>query len=258
MKCSVVRNRLLSLEVPTQVPEKFRAHLDDCPACQAWLARFEQVEGAIRRLRVPATSGQAKAALLQKVLHPTKAKPVTPKQPMWNFSTLVERYWHGGLIAATLLIGAIAFFNVGGKPPELAAMPPDPLLREMVDVNLELVEADTPSQRINKLSRIADQLYAEIRDIARIDASGENLQKLSMLYHRVVMRGIVEYAPEIPLAQWNEILVPLSEKLNDVSTRTEAFARTVQANAVEPLRNVAFDAGEASKRIMALMKGRTG
>lgn len=256
MKCSIVRNRLLSLESPSRVPDSLRAHLDSCSACQAWLARFEQVEGSIRRLRPPATSGKAKAALLEKVLHPAKAAPLTPKQPMWSFSTLVEKYWHGGLIATTLLIGAVAFFNVGGKPAELAAMPPDPLLQEMVDVNLELVEADTPAQRINKLSRIADQLFGEMREIARVDAEGENLQRLARLYHRVVMQGIVEYAPEIPLPQWAETLLPLSERLTEMAGKTDEFIRMVQPNAVEPLQRVAVDARAASKRINGILKGR--
>jgi hypothetical protein len=257
MKCSVVRNRLLGQDTPTAVPEKFREHLESCSACRTWLARFEQVDGAIRRLPVPRDSGKGKLALLEKIRQPQKLEPISPAKPSWSFSTLVEKYWHGSLIAATLLIGTIAFFNVGSRPPELAAMPPDPLLQDLVEVNLELVEADSPSQRLSKLSRMAEKLQTEMREIANVDATGENLNKLTTLHHRVVIEGIVDYAREIPLTQWNEILVPMRDRLAEVSKKLDEFTRFVQPNAIEPIRNMAFDAREASQRINLILKGRT-
>jgi hypothetical protein len=271
MKCSIVRNRLLDLSDMGIIPENLQQHLDGCAGCKAWFAQLILVDKAIQHLPVPAYDAKAKEILLKKFRTPNevskpsdsrKSQPVvtpsTIKTPSWPLPEFVSRYWHAGLIAATLLIGTIAFLSLGGPSPVVAALPPDPLLNDLVDTSVALSKADSHEKRMTQLVAMADKLHTQIREIAHVDAEGENLTKLADLYYRVVWKGIVSNARNMPEPQQKALLPDIVKHLAEAGEQAAALKENVQQSAKEPLDKVIIDARDASKTIRdEILKGKT-
>ena len=79
MNCDAIQNRLLALPDLRRVPDELRGHLDECPACRAYLARAVRLDKLIAAVPVPPSSEETKAAFLDRA---TEAGPVIKRIPV--------------------------------------------------------------------------------------------------------------------------------------------------------------------------------
>ena len=67
MKCELVRDRILTVEEPAELPAELAEHLDGCGPCRAWASLFVQVDQVLNQLPVPASEGVGKTIVLERV-----------------------------------------------------------------------------------------------------------------------------------------------------------------------------------------------
>lgn len=276
MECQSIRNQILALEEPAKPPRELAVHLDCCESCRAWLRKLSQMEQALIQLPVPQSEGAGKAAVLERIrlaapamatASGTNHKPVTHARPMpldlesdlpkkrFNLKTFTAKFWPVGLIAATLLIGAIAWMNLREQKPEVAQAPPsDPLLESVVQLNVELAKARTANERVEVLTRLANELNQEMRDIARADSTGENMQALEQMYRRVVLQGLMAQAKMIERSKREAVLGKIADSLAQAGDRADQTAAESPEHSAVRLREVAATAREGTKQIRALIK----
>ena len=259
MRCTSVQSRLLALPDPAVVPGALQAHLNTCPACQAWHRGLVAVEAALPLLPVPASDGRAKAALLEK-LRETRVVPTLAVsravEERESFRDRALRWGPAIAVAATVLLGTFAFLSLGGKPtPEVAQLPPDPLLDRMVKHNVALASADTPTQRVETLVQLAGELHPEMLDLAMIE-TGDGLKNLHILFSDVV-GGVKEQAAEVNGPQRTAVLTRVAEQLDEVGQKAEAAFAQARPQARRPFRDSAATARDGSRKIRDIIQGRT-
>lgn len=275
MNCHHARNRIMAVEEPASLPEELAEHLEGCEPCRAWMRTYEQMNGALNRLAVPAAAGYGKIAVLERIRGvPTIAatpsgnhKPFDAVKPMpidldddlpvknRRLAPLAAKYWPVGVIAATLLIGVIAWLNLRGqKPQQQTPQPSDPMLDNVVRLNVEFARAQAPADRVEVLTKLADELNQEMRDIARADSTGENMQALEQMYRKVVLQGLIAQAKLVLPAQRAAVLGPIANRLAAAKkVAAESAAASPEHSAVR-LRNVADIAGDGAVEIHKLIK----
>jgi len=181
------------------------------------------------------------------------AEPVV-KRPGQSLGRWALQLWPAGLVAATLLIGAIAWFSVrGNRPAPSPSSPADPLLDHLVQLNVEMAKTQTPAQRVVVLARVADELNLEMREIARADASGDNMQALRQLYQNVVI-GLLDQAPLIDRAQKEAVLGKVAAGLVQAGQRAEQTASESPEHSAAALREAAGTAREGNKKLQRLIR----
>jgi hypothetical protein len=284
MNCQQTRNRLLALEEPADVTGELAVHLDACVECRSWHRLFVGVDEALTRLPVPAADGLGKIAVLEKIrATPTPAKPAPAKKsrpaaetnhkptptakPMplnleddlpkkrRSLGRLTAKFWPAGLVAATLLVGVVAWLSLrGGKPKPTDALPADPFLDGLVRHNVELARTQTPEQRVAVLAKVADDINREMRDIARADATGEDMQALAEMYRKVVQNGLVAQAKQIKSPQRDAVLAKVADGLAQAGQKAEQTAAEAPQHSAERLREAAEAAREGTKVIRNLLK----
>jgi len=205
MTCPSVRNRILALPDPRQVPDALRAHLTACPDCLAWWGHAARVEGFLARLPVPPAPADKKADLLADLTTgPVIARvPVVARRPGRGrlVGALASPGWKyaGGLAAAVLVaVGGWALLRPGKTPEVVRAAPAKyPLLDHVVQSDLALARESSPARRLELLGGLADTLSAETRTLARV-ADPDELKELSEWFRKVVDDGIVRQAERLP------------------------------------------------------------
>jgi hypothetical protein len=271
MNCELARNRILTEGDAAEIAE----HLKGCDACRAWHRLFAQVDRALAHLPVPASEGAGKAVVLERIraampMASTKSsvnhKPTVPR-PMpvdleqdlppkkYRPGAFAARYWPAGLIAATLLIGVIAWLSLRGQKPQQPGPPPaDPLLESVVRLNVELAKTKDAAERVDVLTRLADELNQEMRDIARADATGENMQALEQMYRKVILQALIAQAKMIDRAKREQVLGRIADSLAQTGKHTEQSAAEAPEHSAVRLRNAADIAREGAKEIRLLIK----
>jgi hypothetical protein len=274
-----------------RVPDDLAAHLDECAACQAWRRKCRAVEQLLTRLPVPESDGLAKAALLEKIrsapvqkrpaakpaaprlpsaappLPEAPLKPVAPVLPArlnleddlpkkkWSIGKTAAKLWPAGLVAATLLVFAVLYLSVrNNQPPPRVPSPPDPLLDSLVKLNVELATTKTPVERVNVLARVADELNHEMREIARADATGENMQALEGMYRDVVLKGLLDQAKLVDNSQREVVLGKVEKSLALSARQADEMAEKSPQHSAVALKDAAETAREGTKRIRRLIQ----
>src|SRR5579862_5103403 len=165
MKCQLVRNRILAIAKPVELPDELSAHLDGCSACSTWFRCALLVDNALRSIPVAESDGRAKAAVLAKIRKASKSPMVSEKneaatksfgdsptlpidsselatpnhKPMplsldedlsgkryGTFGHYAAKFWPAGMVAAALLVAAIAWVSLrSGRTQPTPATPAD-------------------------------------------------------------------------------------------------------------------------------------
>lgn len=173
----------------------------------------------------------------------------------WSFGQMAAKFWPAGLVAATLLIGSIAWISLrGNKAPKPPSMPADPMLESLVRLNVELSKTETAAERVKVLARVADELHQEMREIARADATGEDMQALEKMYRDVVLDGLISQAKLVDRGQREQILTKVADGLIQASQRAEKTAQEAPEHSATPLRDAASAAKDGNKRLRLLIR----
>lgn len=191
---------------------------------------------------------------------PPKPMPLTleedlPKKRGRSFGQLAAQFWPAGLVAATLLVGVVAWLTIrGNKEQPRNDLPADPFLDNLVKHNVDLAKTQTPAERVAILAKVADDLNQEMRDIARADATGENMQALEEMYRRVVLNGLVAQAKLVERTQREAVLAKIADGLAQAGQRAEQTAAEAPQHSADRLREAAMTAREGTKKIRAFIK----
>jgi hypothetical protein len=175
----------------------------------------------------------------------------------YSVGRMAARFWPAGLVAATLLLGTIAWLSLrGNKAPTPLATPRDPLLESLVKLNVDLADPkrQTPAERVQILALVAEDLNKEMRDIARADASGENMRDLEKMYHKVVLEGLVAQAQLVDRSQREAVLGKIADNLAKSGQNAENTAKEAPQHSAESLRDAAGVARDGAKRIHRLIQ----
>jgi hypothetical protein len=278
MNCELARNRILAVDEPAELPEELTEHLDGCESCRAWSRLFAQIDLALVQLPVPASEGIGKAAVLERIRatksmvsipastkssanhKPLAAKPMPvdlerdlpPKK--YKPGAFAAKYWPAGLIAATLLIGVSAWLSFRNQKPEQSPGPADPLLDSVVRLNVELARTQSATERVDVLTKLADELNQEMREIARADATGENMQALELMYRKVILQGLIAQAKMVKRAEREQVLGRIADNLAQAGKNADQSAAEAPEHSAVRLRNAADIAREGAKEIRLLIK----
>jgi hypothetical protein len=173
----------------------------------------------------------------------------------WAFGKHAAKFWPAGLVAATLLVGTIAWYGLrGDRTPAPIPSPADPFLDNLVKLNVELATSKTAVDRVKILARVADELNQEMRDIARADATGENMQALEQMYRKVVLKGLVDQAKQVELAQREVVLGKIADRLTQAGQKAEHSATESPEHSASALREAATTAKDGTKQIRSLIR----
>jgi hypothetical protein len=216
MNCKVIQRRLLGTESPDHPGAEVQAHLDQCAPCREWQSRLLQVEHQVARLPIPASTGRD--AFLQTLLKPElrpqtpavapepapiqlplpaptllqlPAKPArrpAPAAARWQELAWRWRYAAAGVAAGLMLIAFASWALHDTRIPvvQLPQKPaPDPLVKELVARNHDLVLAENAHDRAKILAQMSGNLAGEVQALAQVANSEEVVQQLSQLQNQV-------------------------------------------------------------------------
>ena len=126
----------------------------------------------------------------------------------------------------------------------------------VIEIKLEVAQAKTADDRVVALAKLADELHQEMRDIARVDTSGENMTALQQMYAKVVYEGILSQARQVSgtAAEKKATLEQLANRLLEVGKQADELAAEVPQVSVRPLRDVAVVARKGAERIREYME----
>lgn len=254
MNCKSAQQQLLGLEDPSRPSTRLVEHLRQCSNCRAMLVRLQRLEDEVRALPTPSPAAEAKAVCIERFL----------LQPM--VSTLARRSgsavavkqrwrWTAALAASLALVTLLGWslFAPRTKQELVRQSPPaDTFLASVVERQIQLSRSTNPSERIEALTGLANELSNQAQQLARV-ASGEDLGMLAKLYERVVRSGLIKQASQVPLLQREQLLKPIADELARCATRLEQLATEVPLGAEEPLRDIVSTAREGDRRLRQIL-----
>jgi hypothetical protein len=242
MNCEIIQRRLLGVENPARPPAELQAHLDSCGACRDWQGRLLQVETNIPRLPVPASetrdvflrsltapaAGPAVATVKQATPPPpTRVPPGQKPMPVVRLNldahrektSFSWRYVVGGAAAAVLLF---VFANWALRDPSTPTplakdtkkqrAPADPLVANLMQRNLKLIETNSAPERVQTLALMSEDLHRESVALAKTDGADELVQHLSRLRVQVTesMRKLEKDGKELTVAPHGPVATPVA------------------------------------------------
>ncbi len=275
MNCKACQRRLLATENLEAPDREVRKHLRCCAACRAWVRRLNRIEGHVPVLPVPWS--RSKQRFLHRFLGRPAARPAVPKLapprlPWWRRRKVLRVV---GAVAAVLLLATGVYLGVWlaqyGAPDTtgtpVARLPPEPdqdLVARLIECDVRLAEASTPSQRVETLAQVAAALHRESRALSRVAegkvdqakaASEKELQALARLYRQVIRDGVVPSARKLPTGKERRaILGPIVAELGRAEKEARHFAEHAAA-ASEPLLQIAAAARAGDHELRRLMEG---
>ncbi len=262
MTCDAVRNRILALADPRDVPDALRGHVAGCAACERWWHGVARLEGLLERLPAPPAAA-AKAALLGDLAAARPAARRRPAEvaPEGGSPRKTGRYL-AALAASVAVVGGVWVFTRG--PGQVAIIPTPPkhaLLESVVQRDLALARAGTPAEKLAALGGLADDLHAETRDLARV-APADDLKKLALWYDDVVQKGLVRQAERVAAtphamtpADRVALFTGLAARLSDAGAEADRLSNEVPPGATGPLKRMAATARDGQQKLRQLAAG---
>jgi hypothetical protein len=243
MNCDLLQRRLLNLERPDRPPAEVQAHLAGCPSCREWQRRLVRLEQRVALLPVPAST--AKGAFVARL----RACPRTPTTRSPNGAgnrgqrreRALKKLAFATSLAAGLVLFAFIWWALQWSRPERGT--PGDLLTQLVQHDVDLAKADTPSNRLKALGAMANDLQAHAEPLCRQEYA-DDLAELAGWYKQVVAalplqaRGLANGDPE-----------KLARRLEQSGRDTEELARNVPAPCAGSLHDMASAAQDAARRL---------
>jgi hypothetical protein len=277
MNCDTARNRLMAQPDPSAVPAPLAAHLDACPACQAWHQLLVRIDEGVIATAPVAGGSRAKRKLIAQfreavpaapkpVVAPaaSKSKPlarpaptVQPAPARQSVGERLARLWPGGLVAAALLIGVLVWASLrGGKnnEPVIATLPPDPFLERVVVAKVKLDTAPEATARLAVLDALERGIHDEATTLSKV-TPGAEMESLARLYERVVSDGMVEQARLLGQDEKKAKLGPFRDRLVEAEQTANRLAAEAPPGADRPLKDIASAAGRGRTELAKLMQG---
>ncbi|MCX8139557.1 MAG: hypothetical protein N3E46_07725 [Gemmataceae bacterium] len=263
--CRQFRRAVLALSDPRFVPSRLRQHSQQCADCRVWAEQAAELESALSQLRVPPSSG-GKAHLLAQLGPASGAipssfcrspAPESQKAPRQGHGKLRSWLMTAGALAAALVLAVLYYAGSGSRPQREVASSeaPYPFLQQLVAHDVALARANTPGQRLQALSALADTVAQETQALARI-ASPEELRELVRWYDKVVERGLIqqaeEWAAQMQTERERQQLLEMAGRLAATAQATENLLDTVPPHAQLVLRQLAQTAREGEHKIKRL------
>ena len=261
MNCQSLQNRILALPDPRQVPESLRPHLDACPACRVWWQQATRLERLLENLPAPPPPADKKAALIDDLTAAgpiIKSIPAAPR-PAGRVSLAATRGAKAvaGLAAAVLIgIGGWQLIKPTGTAIQAQTAPRHPLLEKVVQRDLALAKVNTPAQRLEVLSGLADDLSSETRGLARI-GTPDDLNDLATWFQKVVADGIVPQAGKLPpgmaAADKRAILDRLTAKLAEAGQEANRAVGVSPPQSHAALKKIVETAQDGQKKLREIL-----
>jgi hypothetical protein len=257
MTCAAVRERLLASERPDHPGPEESAHLAGCPACHAWLRRLVRLERQLPLVSVPACPPPP--ALLARILSDSPARKPRPplvRAPLpFNDPRRVREGGRQKLalafsLAATLALFTLAWWAWSPRPMEAPATARNTSPYDLIVRTIR--QAPTPRDRVRRLADEADKIFAEARE------NGDDPRRVARLagyFGRLVNEELVQVAVGVPAAERKEVLTEMADRFHTVDSAASRLAGAWagrHAESVEPLRQMAASAREATSRLRRL------
>jgi len=130
-----------------------------------------------------------------------------------------RRFALGGVAAAILLI--VFGWLVIRTPPRLTSSGDlvsrrgsDPLVATILRRDIRLAEAETAADRFRALADLAEDFSGEVKSLAPVPEAKEVLDDLVTKYEKVVNKGLVEMAGDLPHGERIQLLNEVGERLH--------------------------------------------
>jgi hypothetical protein len=160
------------------------------------------------------------------------------------------------VLAAALLLFAFSFWSAGPNSPFNEAPGPrkpgpDPFLARLVQHEVKLAAATEPKVKIQVLADMADDLRRtqQLPEEARV----EDLDKMAMLYEKVVLQSIITQAESVPEAERADVLSSIADRLDQARDETRLQALGASALRRNPLNKISAAANEGQKQLRDLV-----
>jgi hypothetical protein len=261
MNCQTFQNHVLSLPEPRELPEPLVGHANGCAACVAWWRRAARLEGLLATLPVPAAPADKKNALLDELSGPViQPLPRFERRSLWSIPAV--RTFAGLAAAVMIAVGGWMMVRPGPGTPIVAAKESrDPFLDRIVQRDLALAKAGKPTERLDVLGDLADDLSTEARSLSKI-AQPDELRDLSGMFQKVVNEGIVEQARKLPehsltQSQKNELLNRLSQKLVTAGRQAEDASKESPPHAQPALKTISDTARDGQTKLKAILGAKS-
>lgn len=260
MTCQSVQARILALPDPRQLTDGLRAHVSGCPDCAAYWMQAARLESLVAALPVPPAPAGKKAALLDELAAEGLVFPkvTAPPARSWSLPRPSPKALAG--LAAAVLVAVGVWSAVANRKPPVAKLAPPaprhPLLEKVVQRDVALAKAKTPTDRLDALAGLAEDLAAEGRGLALV-AGADEMRELADWFRQVVADGVVEQAGKVPPTaltpdQRKALLDKLTARLAEAGTAAEQAAKDSPPHAQPALRSMADTARDGQTKLRAL------
>lgn len=217
MNCRNAQHWLLTSRCSEAIPNALRRHLSDCRRCRQ---RFRKLVRLEEYFQTPLPDSGLKDFLERLSELPPQESVTLPVQPA---KPLVRRAIFYFAASILLLIGLAALLIVlGGPPEEPAPRPPDnakakgqaddQLVTRFVQRDILLADTTTPKKQWQILADMADDLRGEVIRLTDLKAP-DDVPMVVGLYERVLQRGLVGRAKELPEFERRELMLALAQRL---------------------------------------------
>jgi hypothetical protein len=261
MNCQSVQHTILALPDPRHLPEPLRNHVGGCAACREWAQQVARLDGLLVQLPVPPAPANKKQELLDRLAHPEPVIiPAAAGSSRDRAGPWLRRWGQrnapviGGVAAAVLIAlgGWWLVTHPGTRPETATSTPRDPFVEKLVRQNIALGRASKPTERLQILSGLADDIATQTRSLARV-ANPADLNELASLFDKVVQVGLARQAETLPeqsltLTEKQELFGRLARKLGDLATEADTLAREVPPEAKPAVQKIAASAREGQKK----------
>jgi hypothetical protein len=254
MNCETARTRILELHDPTRLPVGLRSHVDGCSACAAWYRLSAQIDSAIGAEVIPVNE-RAKADFIASFVQEEFIPPepgvvmVAPRQRRRDRAPL---YWSLTWASAAILLATVVYFVQQPKNQTIVAqLPSDPLLEQVVRAKVSVDTAKSTTERLQVLSRLADDLNDQARNLSAV-APGPEMTLLAQLYTQVIHEGLVSQARSLTAEERRTLLAAYADKLARTADEAEKLANEAPVGSDRPLREIAAAAREGRTELAIL------
>jgi hypothetical protein len=236
MNCEKAKSWLLTQHADEALPSSVGRHVLVCQSCQKLQNNLKVLDKHAETLPVAAGDPKAKQRFLarfgdtpQEAPLTTDEHPVAPADPP---PPRPARFPRWGRIGAGLA-AAVVLFAVGWAGGRFTAPVPttsavvefdDPtpvaLTTALLELNVELVKATNPAERLAPLRRMADVLWENFAD--RIEnGTGEDVLSLTALQEHLWRYGLLDGVRQLPKEQQKEAVAAVVQQLQRMRGEAE-------------------------------------